>query len=239
MNTRSLKGPLAYESKACLRSMGIFALVVAAIWLVNITLVGVSVGKGRMTLGGMDSPVVIFCFVAGIISVREDLRLFLQSGRSRKTVFLCQCFCAVYFAVALSLWNVALMTGVSALVRLVTPGITVTIASMGTGMWSSMAYALVLCIAAFFLGMCISLIYYRLSKLGRVVFSVAVPGGLFVGLPLLASRYEGVGQWFVGLIQWLLRTFPEPLVLTSVCALFTVAVCGLGSWLLLRRAPVA
>lgn len=247
MNSISMKGALRYDLKATLRSLSIFLLVMILVWLLNYVLAA-TISRSGSYSSGFEMGLPIFMFVAGIISIREDLRVFLQNGRGRPTVFLAQVIVAIFASAVLAL-AVGLFTALFHLITAwVTPQLTYTSIFGMLGMAGgpneisafpeSVAFMFLECLPAFFFGMAVSLIYYRLSKLGKVVFSVAVPGVLFVGLPVLLGTNPALAKALVGLLTAIARFLGTPLAILAAFSLVSSPILALGSWLLLRKAPI-
>lgn len=248
MNSMSIKGALRYDIKASLRSMAVFVTVLILVWLLNYTLAVVFSGSGSYS-SGFEMAVAIFMFVTGILSVRQDLRLFLQNGRGRGTVFAAQIFMALFSSAAL-----ALATGLlTALFQLITAWLTpqlhfVSLSSLFgavssingiAGLPKTIASLFLQNLPAFLFGMLISLIYYRLSKLGRTLFSIITPGVLFVGLPILAGTNPRVFEIVMAVSRFLDEILPTPMAFLAAFALAFSCIFAIGSWLLLRRAQVS
>ena len=247
MNSMSIKGALRYDIKASLRSIGIFLIVITLVWLLNFVLAVAVSGSGSYS-GGFDMAVAIYMFVVGIISVREDLRLFLQNGRGRSTVFLAQIAVALFSSAVLAAAS-GLMTGLFQLITTsLAPQLEFTslyrLFSAGGGahglaaLLETIAFTFFQCLPAFLFGMAVSLIYYRLSKLGKVAFSIAVPAVLFVGLPILIGTNPEIAKAFVAFITFVYEFLKTPLAMLAAFALVSSPILALFSWLLLRKAPI-
>ena len=247
MSNMDIKGALRYDIKASLRSLGIFLIVMILVWLLNFILAIVVSGDGSYS-GGFDMAVTIYMFVVGIISVREDLRLFLQNGRGRPTVFLAQIVVALFASAALAVAS-SLLMGLFQLITIwLAPQLEFTslygLFGMGSGahglaaLPEAIAFTFFQCLPAFLLGTAVSLIYYRLSKLGKVAFSIAVPAVLFVGLPILIGTNPEIAKAFVAFITFISKFLKTPLALLAAFALISSPILALGSWLLLRKAPI-
>ncbi len=241
------KGALRYDLKASLRSIGIFLLVMVLVWLLNFVLAAIFSGSGAYS-NGFEMAAAIYVLVAGILSVREDLRFFLQNGRGRPTVFLAQLVIALFTAAVLAVAGSLLMVIFGFATRLLDPqlafsslyGLLIGSAD-GGGIGSvvqMMGYIFLVCLPAFFFGMTVSLIYYRLSKLGKVVFSFAVPAVLLVGLPFLIGSNPAIANAFIAFFQHIYETLRTPMALLAAFSLVASPILALGSWLLLRRAPI-
>lgn len=247
MSNMEIKGALRYDIKASLRSLSIFLIVMILVWLLNFVLAAVVSGNGSYS-SGFDMAVTIYMFVAGIISVREDLRLFLQNGRGRPTVFLAQIIVALFASAALAV-VCGLLTDLFRLITIwVAPQLEFTslyglfVAGNGAhglaALAETIAFTFFQCLPAFLFGMVVSLIYYRLSKLGKVAFSIAVPAVLFVGLPILIGTNPEIAKAFVAFITFFAEFLKTPLALLAAFTLVSSPILALGSWLLLRKAPI-
>ncbi len=249
MSNMEIKGALRYDIKASLRSLAIFLIVMILVWLLNFVLAVMVSGNGSYS-SGFDMAVAIYMFVAGIISVREDLRLFLQNGRGRPTVFLAQIVVALFASAALAVAS-GLLTGLFQLITTwLAPQLEFTslYVLFGFGMADganilaalpkAVAFTFLQCLPAFLFGMAVSLIYYRLSKLGKIAFSIAVPAVLFVGLPILVGSNPALFNAIISVSRFLDAFFKTPLAMLAAFALVASPILALGSWLLLRKAPI-
>ena len=247
MKRINLKGAVIYEFQDSMKALGIFTLTLFLVGLINIFL---PLFFGEMPeetyFGGLEFSGWIYMLIVGLISVRQDLRLFLQNGRGRHTVFLCQLIVALLGAVVLSLGGPVLNAALKLVAKLVAPG-RIVISSFealfmqsgtGVGTWESMEFNFLLCIPSFFVGMFISLLYYRLTKRGKILVSIAVPAVLFVGLPMALANNAAVFSAFVHVVQFFTGLFDSPLGLAAALSLLLTVLFALFSWLLLRRAPV-
>lgn len=245
MKGMQLKGALIYEFQDSMKANGVFVAVLYLVGLINIILSAV-LGNATGNFGGMEVSAWVYVLVVGIVSVRQDLRLFLQNGRGRPTVFLLQIFVCFLCAVVLALAAPVISAVLQLTSRLVAPHTQMQTAFEAiflyegrpiTG-WESMAFSFLACVPAYFFGMAISLIYYRLTKLAKVIFSIAAPGLLFVGLPLALANNPALSSAIRAAVVGFLNGFESLLGLFAVLALIGTAFFGLLSWLLLRRAPV-
>ncbi|MEA4969672.1 MAG: hypothetical protein VB051_03970 [Candidatus Pelethousia sp.] len=247
MSNMEIKGALRYDIKASLRSLGIFLLVMILVWLLNFILAIMVSGNGSYS-SGFDMAVGIYMFVAGIISVREDLRIFLQNGRGRPTVFLAQIIVALFASAALAVACGLLMSLFQLITIWLAPQLELTslFGLFGGGggahglaaLPETIAFTFFQCLPAFLFGMVISLIYYRLGKLGKVAFSIAVPAVLFVGLPILIGTNPEIAKAFVAFITFVYELLKTPLAMLAAFALVSSPILALCSWLLLRKAPI-
>ncbi len=239
---RGITAAVQYRFRDSLRAVYVFgAIVLGLALLVQLTTlfdfhIYVN-GVHSNGAGGFQFGALIFVFVASICTVREDLRLFLQNGVGRKTLFYTELF------------NTALLAILGALISFVTdliffiPGwadpYDVGYAAFRENFASApyiQSYAVLLAglMLAAALGMFISMAFYRMNKAWTIITAVGVPlvvmnGTAALGM-LMVRRFSGVLN--------MLRTI---LAMPMLCAaaLFGIAVILLiFDWLLMRRAPI-
>ena len=244
MSKIELKGALRYDIKSSMAGVVIFLVVMVVVWLLNFIL-SFSFGGEGVYSSGFEMGTAIFMFVLGINSIRQDLRIFLQNGRGRTTVFLSQLIITVVISAVMAVMAGLLIELFQLITALGSPqmeyasfysmvGLT---SGLGTFL-NTVAYTFLQCIPTFLFGMMVSLIYYRLPKLGRVIFSIAVPGVLFVGLRVWAANNPALGNAFGAFIKFVVDTLQTPLMILAAFTLVMSPIMALISWLLLRRAEV-
>ena len=229
------KGVLAYEIEESGKTHGLFFGIMFIVYLSILLLSG-----GDISGGSFSGSAEIFSFVVGIVSVRQDLRLFLQNGKGRRTVFLAQVFLALgnalFMALALPLLGILIQVLASSLFPGNSGVLWGEFSFLYSGVQASLpvmiALAFLANFAVFFLGMCISLIYYRLNKLGKLLVSLGVPA-LIILLAIQGVRTESLHA----VLRFLLD-LPSPLAVYAVICIPAAFLCAGASWLLLRRAPV-
>ena len=244
MNKLNIMPALTYNLRQSMRGALWFAGSVAAIMLGLIVLQAAVIdGVISTTFSGLEFGGFITCFIIGIVSIRESLRLFLQNGISRRTVavsfFLDSIAMSLAFAIAGSILlaifgrivtamdiNASLINTYSMFIENDTNTRTV-IHSM-----SSMLFSFTIYFLAMHLGQLISLIYYRLNRLFKVLVSILGGMLLFIGFPLNLLRFDIVLT--KSFIDWLISG-PGPVMLVFVVM---AIVFSLLAWLLIRRAPL-
>ncbi|MEA5059125.1 MAG: hypothetical protein VB049_03680 [Candidatus Pelethousia sp.] len=247
MKRMNLKAALLYDLWTSLRSIRIFIIVMALVWLAGL-IMAVGLGSDSLHLNGFEVAAAIFAFVTGIVSVREDLRLFLQNGCGRPTTFVLQLILAVFLAIVLAVTGGLLLELFRLVSGWVAPQIKIVsiyqLMGMAEGknrvaaMLSGMGYIFFQSLPACLGGMAVSLLYYRLNKLGKVAVSIAVPVTLFIGIPVYLGTHPVVAHALASLIGGFIHAFSSTLALTAVLSFALAIFFALGSWLLLRRAPV-
>ena len=200
---------------------------------VEVDLAGLLVVRSGVTFN-LAGVMAFALFVIGIGGIREDLRLFIQHGIGRRTAYLSTLFAGLIVGGGIGL--------VCQLFDVINRAIPV-FPLVGLGYypdnffvgWLTHAFILLL---AWQLGTMISLIYYRLSKIGAIIFSVAA-GATFL---------FGIGRLVGGLIRWLEANNAEDLLrlfdfarspVTMLASIIAVsALAAAGNYLLIRRAQI-
>lgn len=247
MNRMNLKGALVYDLRASLRSMGIFFLVMTLVWMLNLVL-AVSLGGESFHFNGFEMASAVYMFVVGIVSIREDLRLFLQNGCGRPTVFVTQLVLGLFAAIVLAALGGLMMELFRLLGSWAFPQLKIVslyeLMGLAEGqnraaaVLEGMGYIFFQCLPAFLFGMMVSLAYYRMTKLGKVIFSIAAPGVFFVGLPILVGNNPDLASAILAFARDFYNAFQSTLAFVAALSLIAALLFALGSWMLLRRAPV-
>lgn len=240
-----IKQGTAYYLHDFTKTLLIFYSIIVS--LVLLTLLLNSIFVGHASFGGLELSASISLFVFGLNAFKPNLRMFLQSGTSRRTLWCSFCIAAV--GVALS---VGLINSLFPVVFRQTVGyestfdlLYLTYASSIQGysllrtLWCSMGY-----MSFLFLGFFLSTLYYRMNTLLKVIVSVGVPALVFVVMPIAEVYFS----WFHGFTSLLRFTsWAMGLILTEgksipwrgvgSMAVFSAVMAGL-SFLLIRRAPL-
>ncbi|HIQ85947.1 MAG TPA: hypothetical protein IAD33_00490 [Candidatus Scatomorpha gallistercoris] len=189
------------------------------------------------TTMNFSMPVAIFMFVLSIVSIREDMRLGIQNGAGRGTVFLANTACMLVTSVVLNLaffivtavWNQfdtgvyivdffgALYTGEPFFESLDDLAIS-----------SVVLLALSVFLAA--LGTFTSLMYWRLNKLGKWVVSIGIGAAVILFVDVII-RYEVVAKALGRFLDWMIQTPWN----TALCLVVLAVVFYAFARLLVRR----
>lgn len=236
-----------YRFRDCMFSMGVVILVMivltALCYLGIVTFGSITrtdnSGEVIMetTTMNFSMPVAIFMFVLSIVSIREDMRLGIQNGAGRRTVFLANAVCMfvtslilnIAFFAMTAVWNqfdtgVYIMDFFGAL-----SNNKPFFESIGDLAISS---AVLLALSEFLtaLGTFTSLMYWRLNKLGKWIVSIGI-GAAFILFIDVIIRYKVVADLLGRLMGWVFLT-PWNLVLSFV---ILAAAFYVFSALLVRR----
>jgi len=169
---------------------------------------------------------IIFLFVAGVGGIREDLKLMLQHGMGRRTVYVSTLLGSLISSAALGIFcellNLVTVFSISGL-------------NFQGGFFSGVLLHTLSFFLAWQLGTLISMIYYRLETMQKIIFSVLGGALIVFGIPRTITRLltHDAGAFEATLIN----IFTNPFVLV-----LPILVCGVlaatGNFLLLRRAQV-
>ncbi|WP_099203721.1 hypothetical protein [Scatolibacter rhodanostii] len=251
-----IKPSLKFYLRNMFLAVGVYyAITTVMLMVVTIILNLFKVGNEEMNFSSsteFGSPT--FCIIWGILIFTAYMKFMLQNGVSRKTMFMSGVLSTVILAFAMSiidfviqivigkmggLLNVSL-TGRPAFSILYRNGIFISEFTFGDVVlnliWSSL-FAVFLG----FLGMISGLVFYRLSKIGRIIAGVGLGGGLVILLPIAEETITNgaisrAAKQFVLFVLGLQHSSgPNPYIWFA-SSLVLCAVIGGLSYLLLRRA---
>lgn len=197
--------------------------------------------SSSISISGYGFAAIIFLFVMGIVSIRNDLRLCLQFGVSRRTAFLSELLAVMAVSVVIVAAG-ELLNGIAKLFladnkhffvgdfyQIIYLKNTSSILTLGQHVQSAlMNFSLVFsaCIG----GMFFSLLFWRLSRTWTIIVAVSIP----LLLNLVPAALYKLGVNFKPFIHWLAAS-PYYLVLF---ALALAVFFGIINWLLLRNANI-
>lgn len=252
MTTMNIRPAFSYRFLDSLKGAGIFfgimALVIAAVCasFIRATISFGNSSYGTLTAYGFSAGITVFVF--GICTVREDLRLCLQHGVSRRTVFAVQLLSASCICLILAVAGELLLAAAQAamhnnqnlnigdLYQVIYTDISVRELTFVQHLESAFLN-LSLLLSANMAGMFISLMFYRLNKAWTIVVAVGAPLFFFAVLPILLSLSNLsrlLSRPFAALANWLLSD-PWAGVLFFM---LTAAVLAVFCLLMVRHAPI-
>jgi len=211
MNNLNLKPAILYQLTYIGRFFLIALAIIAAVFVVFRLFFATMITIENETNISINliSIISMMLFIIGIVGIREDIKMFLQHGSGRKTV---------YFSTLIA----SLITGV--VLGLICELLKILFDAFAYAETGFIAGWLMTSAAFFFawqLGTLISLIYYRLNTFGIVVFSIVGGAAMIFCIPII--------------ITYISLMYPEiarlPLLLCGILA------AG-GNFLLIRRAQV-
>lgn len=220
----------------------LLVLVVLTVTVTAVTLSWLGVGGDVNLSGSTGTASGIFLFVLGLCTFKENFLMLQQNGVSRRSLFLGRLLASAALCLAMA----ALDTVVFHLITLIPmweganmfgllypqTGVGAVLAQIGLFFAANMAL--------YFLGYCITALYYRMNTALKVVVSITVPLLLFgplslVDYALFGGRVTLAVQRFTVAAMGIGRGMPWMGVLTLVVV---AALFSLFAWLLIRKAPV-
>lgn len=203
-------------------------------------------------IGPMELITIIFAIFAGYGCLKTYLGFFLQNGISRKTLFTSQILTTSTLALIMAtIGKVLLLTFSILLLKLEINvkysslfdqvyGLSITDSGSLPYHITVFFYDLSLYLVFMSAGYLIALIYFRISRLGKIVLNVSIPVLLLIALPAFdTSIFKGQTSkgfnHFLNTILGISSYHPSYAIFTFV--LLSAIFSGF-SWLLLRRATV-
>lgn len=201
-------------------------------------------GEIAIMFNAFETAAAIAAFVIGIVSIREDMRLLMQNGVGRRTAFLSEIAVAVVTMAIMSLAgiliariggvlaadndNVMIDTLYSFLFTQRVHALAPAVIFGETFLWNLMIY-----LSAYFTGMFISLLFYRLSKIWKIVAAIGLPALFLIILPtVLVKSLPGLVIYIYSI-----DSFYDPWTGIMIGSGNTLVFC-IASWLMIRRAPI-
>jgi len=237
MKTMNLGPMLGYNRKGSTKALLIFLLVIAIV-VMAIPMTLTLVGDEEMSFSCFTTAAFVFALVAGIVSIRECLRLGIQLGVGRPTVAVATMVDMIYISAALALCSeVLLLLGSDHWLGLrnITYYDVYPMLYLGDDPFpmsagqhiSSLIWMFTLLAASFSFGVMISMAFYRLNKAGKVILAVGMPVAFLSIIGKAAEEGEALGNWLIAAPSTLIIIF-----------LVLAVICSMGAWLLIRRAPI-
>lgn len=239
------------QMKDILKSMAIFYCIYYAVILL-LSVISIWVNKNYdqpMSMNGYEISGGIFIFIFGLCSFKERFLLCLQSGISRKTMFLSFVLSSLVLAFGMSVVDLLL----SNVFRLIFPSLSI-YSIFETGYISAFSsknilfyilqtgFSFVFYLAMITLGYMITTFYYRIGKIAKIIVSISVPVFLIYLLPLIDfSLLDGNITWFLSrvfLFAFGLKSNP-PTPWIPLLSLLAASLLFLGiSFGMIRKAEV-
>lgn len=231
-----------FQLKEIIKSIASFYGV---IFLFVFLVIGISYNSsgGNGSFGGFELCTIVMFFVTMLSMIRSDFLLFLQHGYSRKTLFLSTTLCLISTSAVVSLIEIILYKIFNHFV----PYNGMFIQGYGAayvrdagvkGMIDEYLWKFFLYILAGVIGMFISLIYYQMNKLQKIIVSVGVPFLFIVVFPLsdhylfngeLSKFAVKIMNFYTGYV------FGKEPYVNMLCNLALFALFGVFSFLVLRK----
>lgn len=251
----NLRASYRYQLADHKKSILVFYLVVFCIYLLTaVAVIAIShYGNGDISgsMSGMESAALIFLFVSGMNSFKENFGMLTQNGVSRRSLLVGRIFVmatvCLFMVLVDKVWYF-ITVGMSGIFKNV----------IDTSLFMDMFYnrsavlspfglhmeSLVFNFASYFMAMClgylVTVIFYRMSKLGKLIIGVGVPVLFLIVLPIVDTLLcKGLINYHVSnfIVRMLGLNVGNPMY--AVGSFFVVSAITLAaSWLVMRRAPL-
>jgi len=228
--TQTLKYQLSYFGWSSLWVYGISVFVIVALSL-TVTL---TVDGSSTSFGGLGGIAFLHLFILGC-GIRSDLKLFLQHGIGRRTTFfnnlLGSFMCAVMLGLLCVIFDVIAGRWLNTSDYVYITGV--------PGFFTGWVVYICSFFFAWQLGALISLIYYRLNGLQKVIFNVLGVAALILIFTGTINYLGGITYEFGDdMIQSLIDGSVEIATYTALGLLVLAMIAAVGNYFLLRRAPI-
>ena len=220
------KQALKYQLYLTMKSLAIFFLFYTLAMAAVVILVTIFGGEGaeqEQIISSGDGAAVIFMLVMGIVAYRETLRFMVQHGISRKETMLASVVNGAICAATISIVNVLLNMLFSAIQgdMIFRNFSELVYAYSAEVITLQIVYSVLLTFLAgmmfYFIGVFITLGYYRLGRRGKYIVSIGMPMIVIVLLPAL-NRFVlngAIADAFIKWAHWVVLT-PMNLAITYI-----------------------
>ncbi len=242
-----IKSVIKYNLSEMKTSIMVFYVVIAAVMaLIGFSFIMMSGNNTNVNSGGTEAATVIFIFVVGLNSFKNNYLFLSTNGISRKTQFMGFVSSAFIICVILSVIDGIYSNILPQFINYESmfyqlyytwADVLPKIQGIMTGfIWSISLYFLAVASGYF-----ITILYYRMNKILKIAVSITVPSVMFVVLPIVDGNYaEGKISNFLWNAMRTLGGFTvEMNPFTGVLSMTAGAVIILGlAYLLVRKAGV-
>lgn len=247
MGTMNLRPVFRYRFRETLKSTGVVLAIMVVIMAGLTGLISYSGSDGQVSgsISLLSFALTISLFIMGISMIREDLRLMLQNGIGRRTIFAAELLAALSVSLLLAVAGELLLTFWQAITAS-QPGLVVTdlyqlLYTSGTAdnpsfrqHAESIALFFILFTWAHLAGIFISLLFYSLNKMWTLIVAIGTPLLLFLALrtahpvkPFLEAVFGAVSEFALN-SPWAL----------FLCFFSITLLIVILTWPLIRQAPI-
>ncbi len=237
-----------YQVSESYKSVIVFYCIIIAVYILTfVAALSFNRDGGSVSFtGGMDIASIIFLFVLGLCSLKENFCMLSQNGLSRKTIFIGWLLTAISMAIFMALAD-RLIATVAGLVGSTMQNYTaVNLFEMsykisGFPMYiANILFSFSLYLMIIMKGYFITNLFFRLSKIGKTLVAIIVPLFIFILYPALDFSMTGgeITKFLIGVAAYLLGHFNNLPWLAVITFLVGAGVFSLFAWLLMRKAVV-
>ncbi len=199
----------------------------------------VETGAGSQEANSLSysGATAIFLFVSGLCGFKENFLFALQSGISRKTLFWSRLIAFSALAVFMTIADYILSYIFAFIVSLTTAlNLTSAVAFTVPHFFMALLYAFTMLA----LGYCITIMFFRLNKAGKILVGAGVPVFFMFVLPMFDGFVLGgvIMKALMNFIGRILELIASPSVYGALILVGASAVFALLSWLMMRRAAI-
>lgn len=246
-----IKQSLTYHLQSSKKSIIIYYIVMAGVFALSLCMSTISrfvFNTNATSSTDLTQITIFFLFVSGLNFFKENFRMSIQNAVSRRTFFISAVTAMAIIALGMAIVDNLilllgnLINGVSAgtdtafsFIQILILSSNPSISSMG--MFSlNFIYGILSYLFAFVLGYLITLIYYRLPKLWKIIVSISIPVGVFVLLPIVDLFVFNLQ--ITELFSKAFIFITSSTIITFVTIIAFTALFGALSYLLVRRAEI-
>ncbi len=179
----------------------------------------------------------VFLFISGLCGFKENFLFALQSGVSRKTLFLSRLIAFGVLAVFMTVADYVL-SYVFALIVTWSTGLNLTTAAVlsAPGLFMALLYAF----AMLALGYCITILFFRLNKTGKIIVGAGVPVFFIFILPMFDGFVLGgvIMRPLIRLIEQVMEHISSQTSEGFLIVVLATAAFAVLSWIMMRRAAI-
>ena len=179
----------------------------------------------------------VFLFISGLCAFKENFLFAMQSGVSRRTLF---CSRLMAFGALAVFMTVADYVLGYVFVFIVTLGVGMNLAAAVSTSFAALVMHLLYAFAVLALGYCVTILFFRLNKVGKILVGAGVPVFFMILLPMFDGFVTGgvIMRAIGSFIGQILRLISSQSVWGYLIVIGAAVVFALLSWLMMRRAAV-
>jgi len=232
----------------------IYYIIIICVYIVVLYTTAVTTSTG-VSFNGLEIATLIYLFVSGLCAFKDNFLMLEQNSVSRKTMFNTRILIAFTICLIMAVIDKLLLTAFIAIavasgssIQVISLfGMLYTNAGVISTIWMHIAgliFSFCFYLSVLAVGYFITVLFYRLNKLGRVAVGVGVPAFLCIGLPILnATVADGkIGDAYIKLMVFAMgisgsgsANQPSNAIISG---LVVFAIFSLFGWLLIRKAAV-
>lgn len=242
-----LKSSFKYQATGFKNAVLVYYLVIVLINILGLATSSIMIdGETVMSNGGSEFTTLIFIFILGLCSYKENFLMLSQNGVSRRTQLFGWILAALSLCVLLSIVD-NLFNTITSLIYAGRANVSVSsFYSMvyGQSGFSGWLMSALFCVTMYLfiitVGYFITIMFYRLNRPGKILVGAGVPIFLSIGLPYIETHITNgaITRAFTQFIDFALgltagQSFRAPISFI-VFSCVTLLLC----WLLMRRSVI-